>query len=273
MYPLLLLYQGVAGLPLLQNVTIPLPNGTSNHGTPGLLCTPATWVDIVTFYLVNYAAHAVTTRSLLGEKTYSFAITVMMALLFPAAGAFRGMLGIASPAVFRTSDLETAASAGALCMVIRTPEWESQNHDQLQNTILHLPLSKSSSKNHMVDNGRIVVQSTATSQEENSVGISTTRSTQSTTRLAMYDSPWRNAELFEDDISESNLHIHGSYKLPSGYTLSRVPGQAKFITDGDPGTGNSYDARLSYSYNQAKILISLGQAIYAIFTLYQARGD
>ncbi|KAG9232593.1 hypothetical protein BJ875DRAFT_544395 [Amylocarpus encephaloides] len=313
MYPLFLLVQGVKGLPLLQNITIPLPSGTSNHGSPGLLCTPTTWPDVIVFYLSNYAAHAITTRSLPGEKRSSVALNVLTALFFPAAGALRGILGINSQAIFGGNDLEKAARAGALCMVIRTPEWKPQDRDKLHNTILRLPLLDSNSKTHITDKRMLAGQVAASLHEEDHIGTNTTEPTQKTTRLAMYDPPWKHS--FEDDLSESGFRIHGSYNIPAGYTLSRVPRQATFIEADtrlqttqttrtsyynslvkiivslgqplhsiftpDPATlvksetspQITQTTRLSYNYNLIKILVSLGQAIYAIFTLYRARGD
>jgi hypothetical protein len=153
MYPLLLFIQGVQGIPLLQNITIPLPNGTSNHGTPGILCTPTRWTDILIFYLANYAAHAATTRSLPGEDASSFAIIVMAALLFPAAGAFRGILGIRSLSMFGKTDLEKAARAGALCMVVRTHKWRPNASDSLHNTIICLPSGVTKGENENSEEG------------------------------------------------------------------------------------------------------------------------
>jgi hypothetical protein len=45
------------------NVTLSLPPGTSNHGDPNLICTPVSWIDIITFFLGNYVAHAATVSS------------------------------------------------------------------------------------------------------------------------------------------------------------------------------------------------------------------
>ncbi|PQE27883.1 pogo transposable element protein [Rutstroemia sp. NJR-2017a BBW] len=274
MYPLFSYYQGpgAAGLPVLQNVTIPLPVGTSNHGTPGLLCNPATWFDVLTFYLVNYAAHAVTTRSLPGERRYSLTRTIMMALFFPAAGAFRGILGIASLAVLQKTDLEKAASAGALCMVIRTPEWKPHRGDKLCNTIIRGPLRKSSSQSRDIDQDMIGGQATNEIQKDEYLGINETGPTRKTIRIVMYNSSWREAEFSQDDISESELRIQGFYKLPHGYTLSRVPRGARFINV-DTHQPTTPVTKLPYNYSLPKILISLGQACYAIFTLYRTPGD
>jgi hypothetical protein len=119
----------------LQNITIPLPQWSSDHGSPGLLCVPTKWSDIVVFFLANYAAHAATTRSLSGERTGRYTVAVLGALFFPASGTFRGILAIFTSAKFGKSDLQVVASAGALCMVVRAPEWKPQEGDTLPNVV------------------------------------------------------------------------------------------------------------------------------------------
>jgi hypothetical protein len=239
LYPLFLLFPRIQGIPLLQNITIPLPAGSSDHGTPGILCTPTKWTDIVIFYLANYAAHAATTRSLPGEETSRVGIIVFTALLFPAAGAFRGILGIASFSIFGKTDLEKAARARALCMVVRNPEWQPQDGDILDNTIL--------------------CQSSQPAQSES---IS----------LLLYKPSWRDEDSSsEDDLSKTRFKIHGHYNLPPGFSIDHVSRQATFI---EPSGGlDSPKPNIAFNYSLVKILISLGQAIYAIFTLYQTRGD
>jgi hypothetical protein len=201
----------------IQQVTLPFycMQYHSVIPTPDLLCTPTRWTDILIFYLANYAAHAITTRSLPSERNSSAAMTVMTALFFPAAGAFRGILGIVSLEIFRSSDLEKAVRAGALCMVTRTPEWKPRAGDELDNTILRLPLLESSSKNRNIDKSGPAGPVPASLQEEDSIGTNTTEPIQKTIRLAMYDPPWREPALqcmLEDDLSESRFRIHGSYK-------------------------------------------------------------
>lgn len=55
-------------------------------------------------------------------------------------------------------------------------------------------------------------------------------------------------------------------KLPPGYGLAVVPANAKFYDNAD-------DMKLSNEYGAIKILVSLGQLVYASSTLYRARGD
>jgi hypothetical protein len=77
----------------IKNITLTVPDGTSTHGKPNLLCTPTRWTDIVIFFLGNYVAHhahAATAISLPGEKWDMKALTAMGPLLFPTSGIFRG---------------------------------------------------------------------------------------------------------------------------------------------------------------------------------------
>ncbi|KAF7367622.1 hypothetical protein MSAN_00825700 [Mycena sanguinolenta] len=113
------------------NITIPVPEGTSDHGDPSILCTPTNWTSILSFFIGNYIAHAATTLSSPGEELFEYAQTVAMALLFPSAGVERGLDAIFRCAVSAKSDLMRAARAGALCTVIRTKEWKSDPTDPL----------------------------------------------------------------------------------------------------------------------------------------------
>ncbi|PMD63727.1 uncharacterized protein K444DRAFT_715763 [Hyaloscypha bicolor E] len=264
MYPLLIFFPVAKGLPLLQNITIPLPNGSSDHENPGLLCTPTKWSDIIIFYLANYAAHAATTRSLPGEKTRGIIMVVLTALFFPAAGAFRGILGITSLAIWAKTDLEMAAKAGALCMVVRGPDWEPRDGDTLENTILCLSVQQTKGGNSSLENPLPI----ASSQENAILGINTGKPEGRNFRFVMYDPPWNFTDfIYGDDLSQSEYQIHGNHHLPPGYCISLVPRNATFI---EPPLKRT---TLSYNYNWVKVLVSLGQAIYTIFTLYQARGD
>jgi len=76
------------------NITITVPVGTSNHGDPNLLCIPTKWTDIVTFYTGNYLAHALTIKSIPGQKTGHILLVVIAALIYPYSGIMRGLEAI-----------------------------------------------------------------------------------------------------------------------------------------------------------------------------------
>jgi len=163
------------------------------------------------FYLANYAAHAATTRSLPGEKNWRTMMAVLVALFFPAAGAFRGILGITSLAVFGKSDLDKAAKAGALCMIVRGPDWEPRNGDTLENTLLCLPAQPTEGDNSSPEKTLPI----PSSQKGAILGINTTEPEARNFRLMMYDPPWNFTDLmYGDDLNESEYLIHGIISSP-----------------------------------------------------------
>jgi len=103
---------------------INLPAGSTNHGDPHLLCTPASWFTVASFILANFVAHSATTPIYPGERTAEKALAFATSFFFPAAGVGRGLntiaRGIMVLATPGKSELQQAAAAGALCMVIRT---------------------------------------------------------------------------------------------------------------------------------------------------------
>jgi len=113
--------------PTSSTANITLPAGSTNHGDPHLLCTPASWFTVASFILANFVAHSATTPFYPGERTVEKALAFATSFLFPAAGVARGLntiaRGIMVLAAPGKSELQQAAAAGALCMVIRTSEW------------------------------------------------------------------------------------------------------------------------------------------------------
>jgi hypothetical protein len=104
----------------MDNTTVIISPGDSNHGDPGLLCRPSSWIDIAIFFLGNYFAHAATIITLPGESTISVAIASLAALLFPITGMVRGVRAIRRFSILGKNDLEVAARAGALCTIVRS---------------------------------------------------------------------------------------------------------------------------------------------------------
>ncbi|KAH6677092.1 hypothetical protein B0J14DRAFT_583468 [Halenospora varia] len=128
----------------LVSINITVPNGTTTHGNPHLICPPATWVNIFVFFLGNYFAHAGTVTTRPGASMMEGVSVIVLALLFPATGLYRGCTMIYNAIscdslpkftrwIFHLRDIEeensiqkelrTAARAGALCTLRRTKRW------------------------------------------------------------------------------------------------------------------------------------------------------
>jgi hypothetical protein len=63
--------------------------------------------------------------------------------------------------------------------------------------------------------------------------------------------------------------MYGRVKLPAGFGIAILPADAEFESDAD----DSIPITLSTGYNAIRILVSIGQLIYASSTLYRSRGD
>jgi hypothetical protein len=93
--------------------------GFVHHGNCDLLCGPVSWIDLTIFFLGNYAAHAATVLSQPGEAPLRTAVVMVTALLFPGAGVLRGAQALVRLAILAPTELQRAARAGALRMVVK----------------------------------------------------------------------------------------------------------------------------------------------------------
>lgn len=112
-----------------QNTTLSVPKGTTHHGDPNLLCHPSTWTDVGTFFLANFIAHAATVQALPGEPRLKNVLVMTYALVFPTFGILRGLTIISGRTRGKGSSLENAKRAGALCEVVRSPDWKPESGD------------------------------------------------------------------------------------------------------------------------------------------------
>ena len=104
------------------NVTV--PTGTVYKPAYNLLCLAAKPSDVFIFFAANYLAHAATVKSFPGESTAENIASLLFALLYPASGIVRGLDAIFRHAVLTKHELQRAAHAGALCMVVRSNLWK-----------------------------------------------------------------------------------------------------------------------------------------------------
>ncbi|KAL8809342.1 MAG: hypothetical protein Q9223_003143 [Gallowayella weberi] len=113
------------------------PNPVSNKKTNGTLttetngdevwCESSQWYDVLWFFFANFLLHALSVRSLPGESYVSSTVFKFCCLLVPYTGVRRGLCLILRASNLAGNDLESAARANALCMVIRAPEWRPRD--------------------------------------------------------------------------------------------------------------------------------------------------
>ncbi|KID96359.1 hypothetical protein MAJ_07636, partial [Metarhizium majus ARSEF 297] len=111
----------------LENLNFTLPEGTTNHGDPHLLCFPARWNDIAVFIIVNYVAHAATVKTPPASSPFATAWVMLGSLLLPVTGLTLGLSAFYQAwKGFKQSSLQKATLARALCMYVRADDWYNE---------------------------------------------------------------------------------------------------------------------------------------------------
>ncbi|KAJ6535863.1 hypothetical protein DFH09DRAFT_931698 [Mycena vulgaris] len=245
-----------ASIPL-QNITIIVPPGTSQHGDDRLLCVPTRDLDIaIFFFLANYLAHAVTVRRYPGDSFFDLVWGAVAAFLLPTSGMFRGLAAISrggflGASIFGGSSLEVAARSGVLCMVVRTEDWKPLPGTEIS----HVAVTLRASLDMMTFPGEYCHR-------------------HARSRRVLFWLRFHrrlHALLCRDrsGITPSSFKISGNKTLPAGYALAFVPHGAEVVAleENDP-----YIIPPP-SFDVLKGLITLGQAVYAFYTFYATRGD
>jgi hypothetical protein len=290
----------------LSNITIALPEGATNHGNEKIVCTPASWEDILIFFLVNYVAHALTVVVLPGEGPVSHLTNALTSLLFPAFGAYRGLRAIfvgyetikkkigdqsskeeKEEEKEQEQDLRKARRAGALCMIVRAGNWVPRDGDEIHENVLLVQPSQNrsvSTVSQLFSKGKIdgiytieqEVDSSsyeegslmgATCTEMSHIPISQLPPTE--LDLHTYPVPWTYSRQECPDSIGSRTVRCAPFELAPGYAMVMVPPCTpvqKLPTD-------KATDRIASAYDSIKGLVALGQAILAVRTLYETRGN
>ncbi|KAK3940962.1 hypothetical protein QBC46DRAFT_383964 [Diplogelasinospora grovesii] len=273
------------------NYTIVVPEGSTNHGNPKLLCTPPAWYDYVLFYFANYFAHAGTVITHPGQGFFETALVVAAALLVPVTGATRAVAAMQRGARFESNPLKRAARARALCMVAKSPEARRPIEGQ-----------EAAAEAGQVEPGNVVcVESNPKADDEIQPACAAEGQRALPPAAAPsepgFPEPPRGGQLVpsEDEGSKPvdprgkhwssavswdevprRYMIHGQYSLEpdQGYILAFVPPDAPLEFE-SPEYARHIEQKQGFaeSYSAPKLLISLVQAVWAIITLYRARGD
>ena len=273
-----------------------------------LHCEKTAWYDVCWFFFTNYLLHALSVRSLPGENAYSSTVFKLCCLLVPYTGVRRGLSLISRASSLNRNDLQAAARAGALCMVIRKPDWRPENGQ----TVAGCQIVR-------IDDGEAQdVHYTAPDEKGESIRMSVVE--KSPPRLCSDDKPSKRVDIsldVKDDfepqqpsgilqkltcllvrtdrfnnecpskspVDHNSIKIHGSFKLAPGYGLSYVPPNVKIhprheyqVVEGNRISTMSTSqvvgrTRIASTHDIPRIWFSLIQTVSGGYSLYKARGS
>lgn len=289
--------------PVLQNITISVPKGTSNHGNPHLLCTPTQAIDVASFFLVNYLAHAATVSASPGQLPIPAVVNIIFAFVFPVSGVIRGLRGIYQATIFEKDPLKAALQAGAVCEVVRTKDWQPKPGDRVRMRKIYWNedlWSRPSPWPRPDPNPGSEIQPAVEPRPATGLVVGDI-DIPSESKFFIHEIP-----LFSPTsrwTSITGIMVHGQCKLPHGYALSIIPvgaeihpySRSKQVGDREdqeqageekqpdihqkfphpelPSEQGALTSAISSNYSASKGLIAILQLVYGSFTIYRTRGD
>ncbi|KAF7914367.1 uncharacterized protein EAF01_000773 [Botrytis porri] len=257
---------------LLTNITITVPNSTTQHGNDHILCLPITrsyWPSVaavIIFFATNYLAHAATVKSSPGDDSLLQGCNALLALFFPMSGLLRALNAIVRLPILARNELEKACRAGALCMVVRAPHWRPKPGQKFSVGVV---LEDDRDVEDTDPEGQSGRDSSQTIKANMITYLPSYAREQSSTWIH-FDSVWARSR-----VNLRLSRVHGTYDLPEGYEFAIVPRNTFLIsqvasdTHGDP----RLSSEISASYSVLKAVASLIQVVAAFTTLLSNRPD
>ncbi|EFY91666.1 pogo transposable element, putative [Metarhizium acridum CQMa 102] len=273
-YSLLLTAQQVTGLlcraPLVrimklekgQNLNFTLPEGTTNHGDPHLLCFPATWNSIAVFMIGNYLALAATVKTPPASSPFATAWIMLGALLVPSTGLVFGMSAFYQARKGHgESGLRKATLERALCII------------SFDLTARHVfCLMKAVDNNNDDDDDDDEQQS----EEMQPVPEDVSLSDSTAVGQGGSQQPTETAVIFTtraSNLVNPDSEIYVEPPPVAGYVLAYMPVDSIVDPVAEPCPGLRTLGLLTKRRNATKSLVALLQLCFSVFVLARARGD
>lgn len=278
----------------------------ANNDDPNVHCNPTQWYDICWFFFANYILHALSVRSLPGENFYSATVFKLCCLLIPYTGLRRGLCLISRAGNLAGNDLQAAARANALCMVIRKPEWMPHIGDEISGCQLEVPSieadgAPTSNPPKDKDNYELEPAGTVESGSSCDQGHSRENNELQVQITDLYSPPLCNGLVdrisrvvvethrFQSKTPSCNLvdnhsfKIQGRCELVAGYALAYIPPDMKvyprissasnIASAGLFSKDRCSQTRLASAHDFPRILFSITQTVSGAYALYRARGS
>ncbi|KAF2156451.1 hypothetical protein K461DRAFT_291365 [Myriangium duriaei CBS 260.36] len=287
--------------PPLHNLTILVPDGSTQHGNDHILCLPISahyWPSVaavILFFLANYFAHAATVKSSPGDGNLVQCCNAFLALLFPMSGLLRSLNAIVRNLEPAENELDKALKAGALCMVVRERHWRPRMSQEIQVGVIDHCTSADAIADTTTESITNSAADSTGNQSANATGddydISSTTGNRAdganiihanlvtylpsyarerSTRWVHFDSVWARAR-----VDLRITRVHGTFELPDGYGFAIVPRTTCLISQ--VAASSLKDKQLttdvSATYSALKAVASILQVIAAFTTLLSHRSD
>lgn len=263
-----------------------------------LYCEKTTWYGICWFFFTNYLLHALSVRSLPGENVYSSTAFKLCCLLVPYTGVRRALSLISRASSLTKDDLQAAARAGALCMVIRKPDWRPRDgqivhgcqvKESAEEQAPERALASLDEKDKPIDvpasemsGCRASAGGAIASQKELRLNIKEpyerpepSSFLDKISRVLILTDRFHNDMPSSSPVDHENIKVHGLCQLAPGYGLSYISPNVKVYPRHYAQLGNQdiKPTRIASTHDIPRILFSLIQTVSGGYSLYKARGS
>ncbi|KAI9867408.1 MAG: hypothetical protein M1813_008966 [Trichoglossum hirsutum] len=237
--------------------------------------------------------HALTVRSLPGEKPMYAILFKLSCLFVPYAGVTRGLCLILRASKLARNDLRGAVRSGAMCMVVRTKEWRPRDGDIIEGCSLGMTgggepkeAKRSNSSGSLASGSGLgrdaELTPLAIGLESEGAEVDLTvkapyiPSRQHTfggaiTKQVIQSYRFRERRIEESYIYQSMVRIQGVCSLSPGYAICYVPHDME-VRPRWRSSNTEPQLSISSSTNFARVVFSLFQTIAGAYSLYRSQG-
>ncbi|KAB8067155.1 hypothetical protein BDV29DRAFT_186649 [Aspergillus leporis] len=271
---------------------VDVPDDTDKP-TPNVICFSLPWYRVTLFFLVNYVAHAATIMPFPGQPKLLAFLDFLTALLLPYSGLWRGASAIWRSSFFSRrcrndksyNQLEEAARAGALAVIIRSESWLPRLPDQVVkiSATSFKPICRTEQPRGSPVLAKYPEELAFQVDADNISTISTISNhgnpCHARRRRPILPTEMAGLSLVNPAFGEIR-RVHGLLHLPDDFTIAILPYNAKVKFNGPDNDYQPYGAspgddtarpyqhsNLASTYSLPRVLIAILQVFFALYSL------
>lgn len=260
-------------------------------GRGSKVCRPADWMDVMTFFVVNFGLHALTVITAPGDSPFRCAQLILMAIIAPFSGIVPACDKLQRMAGLGQNDLEMALMSEALCMLVPATIQNIAGHDSDNDSFAQPSSPTDSMDSNLISTGGCTPSSTSEKQAKQTLPGPIKLKEVVPSRKVINGQYPANIEPLGKLEQAVDEEMASAAPPPLQYSMVRVPYSFEVhpllednksetgFGQGDSGLGKQptpkgiVTPRLSYTYNMVKSTSALIQISYGCFALYKVSDD
>ncbi|TGZ78438.1 hypothetical protein EX30DRAFT_384848 [Ascodesmis nigricans] len=231
---------------------------TPDDETNNVCLQPASWNQVLSFFLTNYIARIATFKKTSGYEGFRDYVSTFASLFVPFVGISEAAATISRGSRWLgKDDVERALLAKALCVIVREPGWRPENEEIIRGCIIGK--GDEAERRREQKRRRRKKKKERRKKGRNSFSSCTATLVMADPGIDVLDNPkkWK---------------IQGYYSLPPMYTIAHLP-PGTTLRPLSTSSAKKEEVTISNSYGVVKSFTGAIQIISSLYTLYTAYGD